>query len=96
MKKLVPDPPLTCTTASRSFGNCGAGHPPLFSVASGITAHDALVHVALYLRCAYDTGYKALDDMHPLNNGLLWSNLHSVEMAQGLVESLIDRLEDVR
>jgi hypothetical protein len=95
MKKIVPDPPLAIprTTASTPFGNCDAGHPPLFAVSSGITAQDALVHASLYLRCAYDTGYKGLDGIDPSSQGLLWSTLHSVEMAKGLVDALLDGLE---
>ncbi|MCE5975804.1 DUF3077 domain-containing protein [Pseudomonas sp. JR33AA] len=62
MKKIVPDPPLPNTT-QRSFSRCDAGHPPLFTVNPGVSAHDALVHVAQYLRGAYDCGYKALE--HP-------------------------------
>lgn len=61
-KKIVRDPPLPNTT-THPFGRCDAGHPPLFTVNPNIEAHDALVHVALYLRCAYDTGIKALDHL---------------------------------
>ena len=95
MKKIVPDPPLakTCTTASTAFGNCDAGHPPLFCVSPGITAQDALVHTSLYLRCAYDTGIKGLDGIDPSSQGLLWSTLHSVELAKGLVDALLDGME---
>lgn len=35
MKKLVPDPPLS-PTCTRSFGDCSATHPPLFSVNAGV------------------------------------------------------------
>ncbi|MFK8330876.1 DUF3077 domain-containing protein [Pseudomonas sp. BJa5] len=96
MKKIVPDPPLdhSATTAHTIFGSCQAGHSPLFAVCSGIAAHDALVHVSLYLGCAYDTGYKAMDDIDPASKGFLWSTLHSVEMAKGLVDALLDGLED--
>lgn len=82
MKKLVPDPPLPKTTA-HPFGRCDAGHPPLFTVNPDIEPHDALVHVALYLRCAYDTGIKAVD--HP--------SLHAIELAEGLVEAMLDGIE---
>ncbi|TDF79866.1 DUF3077 domain-containing protein [Pseudomonas sp. H9] len=96
MKKIVPDPPLqaSTTTAQSIFGCCPAGHSPLFSVCSGIAAHDALVHASLYLSCAYDTGAKALDDIHPDSKNFLWSTLHSVEMAKGLVEALLEGIEE--
>ncbi|WP_367863463.1 hypothetical protein [Pseudomonas guariconensis] len=92
MKKLVPDPPLPNTT-SRPFGRCDAGHPPLFSTNRNISAHDALVHVALYLRCAYETGLQALEHLHESGRGMYWSNLHAIEMAEGLVEAMLDGIE---
>ncbi|WP_245614626.1 hypothetical protein [Pseudomonas parafulva] len=60
MKKIVPDPPLPCTS-THAFGRCDAGYDHLFTVNPNISAEDALVHVALYLRGAYEIGYKALD-----------------------------------
>ncbi len=84
MKKIVPDPPLP-STSTHPFGRCDAGHRPLFAVNPDISAEDALVHVALYLRCAYEAGYKALDHMREEGRGLFWSNLHAVEMAEGVV-----------
>ena len=68
-------------------------HPPLFTVNPNIEAHDALVHVALYLRCAYDTGIKALDHLRDEGRGMYWSSLHSLEMAEGLVEAMLDGIE---
>jgi len=96
MKKIVPDPPLekSAETAYTIFGNCQAGHSPLFAVCSGVAAHDALVHISLYLSCAYDTGYKSLEGIEPDSKNFLWSTLHSVEIAKGLVEALIEGIED--
>lgn len=95
MKKIVPDPPTSLyATLDKPFGDCAAGHPQLFSVNAGVAPHDALVHVSLYLRCAYDTGYKALEGIDELAGSFLWSNLHSIELAKGLVEALLDALEN--
>ncbi|MDD0972988.1 DUF3077 domain-containing protein [Pseudomonas fontis] len=96
MKKIVPDPPLdaNCATAAMIFGSCQAGHHPLFSVCAGIAAHDVLVHVSLYLRCAYDTAHKSFDGIDADNKGFLWSTMHSVEMAKGLVDALLDGIEE--
>jgi hypothetical protein len=52
------------------------------------------VHLSLYLRCAYDTGYKAIEGVDESAKGFLWSTLHSVEMAKGLAEALLDALEN--
>lgn len=92
MKKIVPDPPIP-STSTRPFGRCDAGHPPLFTVNPDICAADALVHVALYLRCAYETGYKTLDFLREEGRGMYWSNLHAIEMAEGLVEAMLDGIE---
>lgn len=92
VKKIVPDPPLP-STSTRPFGRCDAGHDPLFTVNPNISAEDALVHVALYLRSAYETGYKALDYMREEGRGMFWSNLHAIEMAEGVVEAILDGIE---
>ncbi|AUF98623.1 hypothetical protein CXQ80_23685 [Pseudomonas sp. 02C 26] len=91
-KKLVPDPPLPLTT-SHPFGRCEAGHPPLYSVNPNIPIEDALVNVALHLRCAYETGLQAMEHMREEGRGLFWANLHAVEAAEGVVESLLDNFE---
>ncbi|MNJ75357.1 hypothetical protein D3C77_724440 [compost metagenome] len=52
------------------------------------------MHASLYLSCAYDTGYKAFDNIDPAHKGFLWSTLHSLEMAKGLVDALLDGMED--
>jgi len=60
---------------------------------SGVSAHDALVHVAQYLRGAYDCGYEALEHLDDTGKSLFWSNLNAIEMAEGLVEALLDGIE---
>ncbi len=83
MKKIVPDPPLYMleTTA----------HPgaPLFSINPGINALDALRHVSLLLKGAETTA----DDIRPHLSGFdaeqLWNVIHGVEMARGVVDSLL-------
>ncbi|UVM21645.1 DUF3077 domain-containing protein [Pseudomonas wadenswilerensis] len=95
-KKIVPDPPesLLGKTAATPFGSCGAGHPPLFAVRDGIEAEDALVHVSLLLQGIYDTAQQACEHIDGLpKKGLLWSTLHSAEMAKGLVDAVLDGLE---
>jgi hypothetical protein len=59
----------------------------------GVSTHDALVHVAQYLRGAYDCGYKALEHLDDTGKSLFWSNLNALEMAEGLVEALLDGIE---
>ncbi|UVJ45487.1 DUF3077 domain-containing protein [Pseudomonas sp. LS1212] len=97
MNKIVPDPPsyLLSKTASTAFGSCDAGHDPLFAVREGIDLEDALVHISLLLAGVCDTAQQACE--HPAGHerkGLLWANLHSAEAAKGLVDALLDGIEN--
>ena len=96
MIKIVPDPPLASTlskTAFTPFGTCDAGHGPLFAVCAGINAEDALVHASLSLKCARECIYHVCMDETDANQGLLWSTLHSIEMAKALVDAVVDGIE---
>jgi hypothetical protein len=97
MTKIVPDPPqsLFGKTAESTFGACNAGHPPLFTVREGIEAEDALVHVSLLLEGIYDTAQQACEHIHDLpKKGLLWSTLHSADLAKGLVDAVLDGIDN--
>ncbi|MDD2059809.1 hypothetical protein N5D52_09815 [Pseudomonas sp. GD03860] len=37
---------------------------------------------------------REFDDIDPAHKGFPWSTLHSVEMAKGLVDALLDGIED--
>ncbi|UVJ46009.1 DUF3077 domain-containing protein [Pseudomonas sp. LS1212] len=106
MIKIVPDPPAVSDeslasptgtlnkTALTVFGACDAGHAPLFAVCAGIPAEDALVHASLLLKGAFASAYAACDDGGDRERqGLLWSTLHSVEMAKALIDALLDGAE---
>ncbi|MCY1412810.1 hypothetical protein D3C76_684110 [compost metagenome] len=99
MIKIVPDPPHSLPpgtvhkTAETAFGSCDAGHGPLFAIRAGINAEDALVHASLMLRCASETAHAACNPSSTLEQGLLWSTLHSVEVAKALVDALLDGAE---
>jgi hypothetical protein len=94
MKKLVPDPPAfnLVQTAETHFGACD-GHAPLFAVRAGISAEDALVHAALYLKCASVTAPQALDYTGEPGLGFAWSTLHSMQMAKALIDAVLDGIE---
>ncbi|MHC6227983.1 hypothetical protein ACYU03_24985 [Pseudomonas sp. X10] len=93
MKKVTPDPPLPSQWATVSK-TCGGGTipSPVYSIRPGITAQEALMYASVYLSCAYETGTKAVETDPSGPRGLLWSTMHSIEMAQGLVEALLDGL----
>ena len=40
-----------------------------------------------------DAGHKALDHLDATGKSLLWANLHSVEMAEGLAEAMLEGIE---
>ncbi|MFO3676030.1 DUF6124 family protein [Pseudomonas protegens] len=62
----------------------------LFSVREGVSAEEALVHVALLLKCAEEVCDEITQQGSGLKRGLIWSMVHSVEMARAVVEALLD------
>ncbi|MNM50652.1 hypothetical protein D3C81_617010 [compost metagenome] len=54
MKKPFPTHPnSTCSKPQKPPSDiCDVGQPPLFAVCAGVNVEDALVHAALYLKCA--------------------------------------------
>lgn len=66
------------------------GHHSLFSVHPGINAEEALVHVSLLLDCAIQVSDEITERASGVERGLIWSMIHSVEMARAVVNSLLD------
>ncbi|MCO7610463.1 hypothetical protein NJH83_09495 [Pseudomonas chlororaphis] len=62
----------------------------LFSVRPGVGVEEALVHVALLLKCAEEVSDEITRQGSGLETGLIWSMVHSVEMARAVVEALLD------
>ncbi len=62
----------------------------LFSVRPGVGIEEALVHVALLLKCAEEVSDESTRQGSGLETGLIWSMVHSVEMARAVVEALLD------
>lgn len=60
---------------------------------AGLSTDPRKVHVALYLRSAYEPGYKALDYMREEGRGMFWSNLHAIETAEGVIEAILDGIQ---
>ncbi|WP_442110740.1 DUF6124 family protein [Pseudomonas sp. NUPR-001] len=94
MKKSVPDPPDLpfVTTVERPVASCPE-HLPLFSVCTGVSAEDALVHASLYLRCASVNVEQVVQYVGEPGRSYAWSVQHSVELARALIDSLIDGIE---
>ncbi|UQS89212.1 DUF3077 domain-containing protein [Pseudomonas chlororaphis subsp. piscium] len=62
----------------------------LFHVREGISAEEALVHVSLLLKCAEEVSDEITERGSGLERGLIWSMVHSVEMARAVVDALLD------
>ncbi|MGC5701029.1 DUF3077 domain-containing protein [Pseudomonas sp. NFXW11] len=62
----------------------------LFSVRPGVSAEEALVHISLLLKCAEEVCDEITQQGSGVERGLIWSMVHSVEMARAVVEALLD------
>ncbi|AZD31608.1 hypothetical protein [Pseudomonas chlororaphis] len=119
MKKLVPDPPVSLSSAHRnpehdltnkavlhslangsgevvllqSLGSTlgsAVGRDSLFCVREGISAEEALVHVSILLKAAEEVSDEITERASGIERGLIWSMIHSVEMARAVVDALLD------
>ena len=77
-------------TRPRPFGLRDAQGHALFAVQPGVNAEDALMHVALLLKCAEEMSDEITERASGIERGLIWSMVHSVEMARAVVEALLD------
>ncbi|WP_338806694.1 DUF3077 domain-containing protein [Pseudomonas chlororaphis] len=76
-------------TGSASFGCRDGNGRPLFAVRAGVSAEEALLHVSLLLKCAEETADE-ITSASGIERGLIWSMIHSVEMARAVVDALLD------
>ncbi len=65
----------------------------MFGVRAGVNLEDAQVHAGLYLQCASLTGPLMVEQASESGRGFTQATLHSVEMANALVDALLDSLE---
>ena len=65
-----------------------AGSP--FIVRPGISAEEALLHVSMLLKAAEEVSDEITEQASGIERGLIWSLVHSVEMARGVVDALLD------
>ncbi len=91
MKKLVPDPPHV-TTVHTQFSACNNSHKPLFAVCDGVDIEDALVHLSMTLKSAFETNTQVCEQADRSVGGLAWATYHSLEISRALVESLLSGL----
>ncbi|MHA6193859.1 DUF3077 domain-containing protein [Pseudomonas wadenswilerensis] len=88
MKKIVPDPPRITTVHTR-FSVCNDSHKPLFAVCEGVDIEDALVHLSMTLRSAFEINAQVCEQVDRAVGGLAWTTYHSLEIGLALVESML-------
>lgn len=76
-------------TGATTFGCRDGEGRPLFAVRPGVNAEEALLHVSLLLKCAEETADE-ITSASGIERGLIWSMIHSVEMARAMVDALLD------
>ncbi|AZE19760.1 hypothetical protein C4K09_5334 [Pseudomonas chlororaphis subsp. aureofaciens] len=74
----------------RDTASTAVGRDSLFNVRPGVSAEEALVHVALLLDCAVQVSDEISERASGVERGLIWSMIHSVEMANAVVNALLD------
>ncbi|NBF02511.1 hypothetical protein GV819_09430 [Pseudomonas sp. Fl5BN2] len=62
----------------------------LFAIREGISAEEALLHVSLLLKNAEEVSDEITERGSGIERGLIWSLVHSVEMARAVVDALLD------
>ncbi|NBF11360.1 DUF6124 family protein [Pseudomonas sp. Fl4BN1] len=67
-----------------------AGTDSPFTVRPGISAEEALLHVSMLLKAAEEVSDEITEHASGIERGLIWSLVHSVEMARGVVDALLD------
>ncbi|UZE35653.1 DUF3077 domain-containing protein [Pseudomonas sp. B21-059] len=88
LQNTALSPPLHehfTATGSTRFG-CRDGE---VAVCEGVNAEEALLHVSLLLKCAEETADE-ITSASGIERGLIWSMIHSVEMARAVVDALLD------
>ena len=94
LKSPAPDIHSTLpNTSQRALGPIDSTLQPMFTLRAGISAQDALAHVSLLLLCAEQTSDEITELGSGVERGLIWSMVHSVEMARAVVDSLLDNAE---
>lgn len=83
MKKIVPDPPLN------TLYTCAHQVTPLLSINLGINALDGLRQVSLLLKGAELNADDIRSHLTGFEAEQLWRVTHSVEIARGVVDSLL-------
>ncbi|SEC95639.1 hypothetical protein SAMN05216178_5548 [Pseudomonas saponiphila] len=91
LQKLALRP--TGTSLAKSIKHTSGipvGNNSLFAIREGINAEEALLHVSLLLKSAEEVSDEITERGSGIERGLIWSLVHSVEMARAVVDALLD------
>lgn len=70
-------------------GHAVGPHSP-FVVQPDVRALDALLHISMMLKSAEEVSDEITEQASGIERGLVWSLVHSVEMARSLVDALLE------
>ncbi|MHA6193864.1 hypothetical protein ACX3YG_05770 [Pseudomonas wadenswilerensis] len=91
MSKIVSDLPRI-TTVYTPFGASNDGRKPLFAVCDGVDIEDALAHLSMTLRSAFETNLQVCERVDRAVGGLAWATGQSLEVGLALVEAMLGGL----
>lgn len=93
MSKVVSDSSWV-TTVHTPFSASNDSGKPLFAVCDGVDIEDALVHLSMTLKSAFETNTQVCERVDSVVGGLAWATYQSLEISQALVKSLLSRLAE--
>lgn len=81
------------TTVHTPFAASNSSRRPLFAVCEGVDVEDALVHLSMTLKSAFETNTQVCEQVDCAVGGLAWSTYQSLEVSRALVAALLGGLE---
>ncbi|OAI91266.1 hypothetical protein [Pseudomonas putida] len=88
MSKIVSDL-SRITTVYTPFGASNDGRKPLFAVCDGVDIEDALVHLSMTLKSAFETNLQVCERVDRAVGGVAWATGQSLEVGLALVAALL-------
>ncbi|MGO3543591.1 MAG: hypothetical protein ACTIOG_14000 [Pseudomonas helleri] len=88
LKRLREDPPVDLETLQPTLAQGISPESP-FAVLADVRALQALQHVSIMLKGAEEVSDEITEMASGIERGLVWSLVHSVEMARSLVDALL-------
>lgn len=87
---------LRFTTVHTQFCVDNDRRTPLFAVCEGVDIEDALVHLSMTLKSAFETNTQVCEQADRSVGGLAWATYQSLEVSKALVDALLGGLATCR